>query len=254
MEQNKKLSKIHFSVMLPLALLALLFSCSSDKEEINNDTELQLPVLGTCASVTPLNNLTIENGTNGPIFHYNSHNGGTIDISLSNGIIIKHQDYPNLTLEFWGDLYVNGVRKTSANHENLNGKHIKDRFGSRRTIIFPDGTKITFVAKDEYEELLFVSIYDGPEVHHINALCGKVEYSNSNFEIATAMDNLEADGETGTFEITATGLMYSNIYVEDVAGNKVANVYPLGSLSRDNPNQVNDYFDDPRLGHSKLGH
>jgi len=246
MKQNKFL----FNAVTFFFAIMLILSCSDDDEK-TEDPQIQLPVLGSCVSVAPSSNLTIENGANGPIFHFTSRNSAKIDIDFTNGITLRSTEYSNFSLEYWGDLEVNGVRKTSANHENLNGKHLKDRFGSRRTIIFPDGTKITFVAEGEYQRLLFVSIYDGPDIVHINALCEKVEYSNSNFEIATALDNLEADGETATFEITATGLIYSNIYVENVPGEKISNIYPLGSLLLANPNQVNDLFDDPRIAHTK---
>ena len=77
-----------------------------------------------------------------------------------------------------------------------------------------------------------------------------MEYSGQSAFVAKSLDDAEADGETATFELTATGLLLYNIYHEDEPGNKVYERVMLGELSRSQPNMVNDYFDDPRLGHT----
>lgn len=165
-------------------------------------------------------------------------------------IIITHDNYPGFKLEFWGGLTVGGETRTSANHENLNGKHIKDRLALRRTIIFPDGAKITFVAADTAAQLLSISIYDGTEYHRINPTCHALEFSVSDVCNVQNLDNAEADGETGTFEFTSTGLILYNSYTEDTPGNKINNRVNLGELETASPSLVRDYFDDPRLGHT----
>ena len=45
-------------------------------------------------------------------------------------------------------------------------------------------------------------------------------------------------------------LYFFNTYTENELGNKVIERVDLGSLNSINPNQVNDLFDDPRLGHT----
>jgi hypothetical protein len=75
-------------------------------------------------------------------------------------------------------------------------------------------------------------------------------YSAVDQRITTLLDQAQADGETSTLEITQTGLLYVTIYTEDQPGNKIMNRVELGSLVNGKPNQVNDLFDDPRLGHT----
>lgn len=107
------------------------------------------------------------------------------------------------------------------------------------------------VAASEAGALISISIYEGGEAHHINANCNNQnvpEYSGIKESMAKQLDDAEADGETGTFEFTPTGLLYENIYTENTPGNKVGNRVPLGELEHDNPTKVNDLFDDPRLG------
>ena len=98
---------------------------------------------------------------------------------------------------------------------------------------------------------LSLSIYDGSQVHHINLTCGVLEYSNaSSADLARRMDEAEADGEAGGFEITDTGLIFFNLYTEDEPGRKVENRYDLGELDRNAPDQVKDHYEDPRLGNT----
>ena len=82
------------------------------------------------------------------------------------------------------------------------------------------------------------------------ATCNTVSESTTTGSLAAQRDNEEADGETSTIEITATGLTWANIYTENTPGNKVNEYVLLGKLVLANPNQVNDFYDDPRLGHT----
>lgn len=212
-----------------------------------NSGEEPLPVFGTCQAVPAKGHLSYTN-PGGP-YTFRTNGGGTITISELGQIIIKHDNYPGFSIEFWGG-DANPANKMSASHENLNGKHIKDRERTRRTFIFPDGAKITFAAPPPFQPLTFISIYDGAEVHHINPVCNTVEYSAVNASIAQQLDDAEEDGETSTIEISAEGLLWNNIYTEDSPGNKVMNLVPLGELRRDSPSLVRDFYDDPRLGHT----
>lgn len=230
------------SIFPVLAILAI--SCSDDDGEKPSD---KFPIFGTCNGVTAKGRMTEKTDAGKKTFHYITNNGGTVDIDITNGIIFRYDDYANFKYESWGSVTVGSGIQISANHENLNGKHIKDRVGTRRSIIFPDGAKVTYVSQGEQEPLISISIYDGDETHYINTACNTLEYSSPNSKFAQQLDDAEADGETATFEITATGLLFSSIYVENVAGNKVPAEYPIGELFLDNPTQVNDYYDDERL-------
>ena len=88
-----------------------------------------------------------------------------------------------------------------------------------------------------------VAISNGPK-------CNKVEYSAISQAETTRLDNEEADGETSTFEITDTQVIYKTIYKEDKAGEKKTEDQKLGELNRDTPTEVRDFYDDPRLGHT----
>ncbi len=224
--------------------LFLLFTHCKKK---TND---ELPVLNTCKSVEAKAGLrSLGNG----LYEYQSGGGVTIKINRGNieGLTITLTDvsYPNqITYQLWG--ITDESEQYATMHENLNGKHIKDRMGSNRTIFFPDGTKLTCVAAGPNKSVTAISIYDGPNVHHLNITCDKVEYSGSDETIAKRLDAIQPDGETSTYELTSTGLMFYNIYTEDTPGNKVEQRINLGSLNNDNPKQVNDLYDDPRLAHT----
>lgn len=225
-----------------LVLLLSVFCISCKKEN-----KPEPPEFGTCQEVTAKGHLT--KGSSSGSFIYRTNGGGTITISELGQIVITHDNYAGFKLEFWGG-DANPSGKHSASHENLIGKHIKDRIDTRRTIIFPDGAKITFAAPPPFQPLTFISIYDGAEVHRINPGCNTVEYSVIDAAMAKKLDDAEEDGEASTFEFTTTGLLWVNIYTENTPGNKIMNRVLLGELERNNPTNVRDYYDDPRLGHT----
>jgi hypothetical protein len=226
-----------------LALLLSIAACKKDKDKEPSDQ--------SCVAVAAAGRIKFEAATE--TYTFRTSGGGHIKVALGSSlsflaVTISHEGYANFKIELWGDTLVNGVKKTSANHESLNGKHIKDRFGSRRTIIFPDGAKITLVADGEYGPLRSISIYDGAESHRINPACNVLVKSATNATMAKQLDDEEVDGETASFEITATGLLYFHLYKEETPGNKAGPRFNLGELFLNKPNQVNDYYDDPRLG------
>lgn len=236
---KKNNMKRHFLYPLMFILL-VLFSCKKNKEENKG------PELGTCKPVPATGSLSQASAT--APFVYKTADGWTITIKLRDYIRVEHDTYSQYNLELWGVLETGEL---SGNHENLNGKHLKDRLTNKRSIILPGGTKITMHVKGSfYSQLTMVSIYDGAAAHHINALCGVLEYSGSNIAISQQLDNQQADGETASFEISDNGLLFVNIYNEDSPGNKITERVLLGELFKSNPTRVNDYFDDPRLGHT----
>lgn len=220
----------------------LLFSCKKESVKKNLDLE-------SCAAQTPTGHLSYNSATG--IYTYNTHGGGTITINLKNNILVNHSGYPGFKFEMWelvvpspGDTLFGGA------HENINGKHIKDRLGLNRTILFPDGSKLTMRAVNSDKHMASISIIDGDEAHHINGTCSTLNLSVVDPDIAQELDEAVADGETSTFEISATGLLFVTIYQEDTHGNKVANRYVLGELEKANPNLVRDFYDDPRYQHT----
>lgn len=231
---------LSFSSLLGLALL--FAACKKDKEE----TE-KLPVFGTCEPVTAKGHLSLASPA-GP-YTFKTSGGINIVIDPTTHMTITHDDYPAFKLELWGLSDI--TNRLCGNHESLNGKHVKDRSGTRRTILFPDGAKMTMFADGAYANpLLSISIYDGAESHYLNMTCLTLEYSSINAEIAQQLDNAEADGETATVEFSATGALFVNIYTENVAGDKVMNRVPLAELIWAEPSTVRDHYDDPRMGHT----
>jgi hypothetical protein len=226
---------------------SFLLFCSCKK----NNTEEALPVLGTCQSVAPTAELKLIDAQT---YQYESAGGAVIQIKRFSRenmqIILTYKAYPNFKYEFWGGAEPGML--SPASHENLNGKHIKDKLGVNRTVIFPDGTKMTYVATAAWYMggITAISIYDGAMVHHLNIECFKLEYSSVNENIAKRLDDMQADGETSTFDITETGLLFYNIYNEEKPGNKQEERVELGRLNKNIPHQVNDLYDDPRIGHT----
>lgn len=218
-----------------------LFSCG--KDTVIDDKKDQLLVFGTCEGVPAKGRLS-ESAADSTITYITSSGGKIVMDHKRLVITITHKDYINFRLQFWGSIDKNGKKVYGGNHENLNGKHIEDRESNRRSLIFPDGAKITMIAIGY--ELLSVTIYDGQECHHINTACNNMlEYSSATSTITQQLDDAEPDGETGTFEITATGLLFYNIYTETTLGVKVEKHVPLGEIFKDRPTTVNDYYDDP---------
>ena len=109
------------------------------------------------------------------LFTFASSGGGYIVFEVGGAINIRHRDYPNFEIQFWG-----GQKYHTFDHENLNGKHIKDWLGDRRTILFPDGAKMTLVVAGTGQDRRAVSltIYDGPQVHRFDLQTGALEFSS----------------------------------------------------------------------------
>jgi hypothetical protein len=233
----------HFTkvVMVAMILLAINFSCKNEDEQ---EPLEQLPVFGTC-KVVAVNGRLSQSATDNT-FTYVTNGGGSIHI---NGftITITHKDYPQFKIEFWGE-----------GHENLNGKHIKDWEGTRRSFVFPDGAKLTMISSSAKELFHSLTIYDGQQCHHINTSCNPsnkgssntLEYSSANSKFTKRLDDAEPDGETGTFKITSTRFLYNNIYNETSSGQKVEKEVPLGESYFDNPKLTTDFYDDPRLANT----
>lgn len=235
--------------LVSIALFLTLNACKKDNDNVK--VEEPMPKLGTCQPVATSNGL-IDNGDGS--YEYKSQAGVTIKIHRDpskGGLTITctsvNFSHP-FTYQMWGDGSTND--EFPATHENLNGKHLKDRIGKNRTIIYPEGVKITCEAIDSIRSMTAISIYEGSNAHHFNVKCGVIEYSASNGNVAKYFDEMQPDGETTTYEIIGDELMFYNIYTENEVGKKIENRVNLGSLIRGKTTQVNDLFDDPRLGHT----
>ena len=229
------------TLSLSAGLLSLVFAipaCKKDKGAAKDE----LRGFGSCQPVSAKGNLTYSANT-GYIFR--TSGGGIITIDLKKFVTVTDDNYPGFKFVMSGGSEMNGQLVYSYIHEYLNGKHIKDRSGSRRTIVLPDGAKVTMIADGRQGALQSISIYNGSETHHINVTCNTLEYSSANSAAAPGLDDDEADGETSTYEISSTGLILVNIYLEDTPGDKVMNRVLLGELYRDSPTKVDDYYDDP---------
>ncbi len=228
--------------------LLVIFFISCTKKDKPAGEELRL---GTCSAVTPIAGLTQAGIADSLV--YRTSDGGIIVIRPDLSMAVRHEQYTGFKLEFWGIEVVNGSSKLVANHENLNGKHIKDKESGSRSVILPDGAKLTIRGGSNYLDLIrSVSIIDGNISHHFSFSCNQVvlEHSATSPALAQALDDLEADGEASALEFTTEGLLWVNIYVENSTGTKVYNRVPLGEIIRANPTLVRDYYDDPRLGHT----
>lgn len=154
--------------------------------------------------------------------------------------------------EMWGS------GSGGTGHENLNGKHIKDNMGGARTILLPDGTIVTVLLSTVpgTNTINSFSIYDGDQSHRLTS--SPDGNGNPNTVIMSAGlrragERAEADGETCRILDTPTGMYYENIYIQSVPDAQPVpqEAVPLGRTGGPaNPNQVNDYYDDPRLSYT----
>ena len=141
-------------------------------------------------------------------------------------------------------------------HENLQGKQIKDCATDRRTILLPGDTMVTFflakkLPSDAGPTIQTVSIYDDDQSHRINLHTVSIESSST---LTRAGEATEPDGETARIWDTGAGFYLENIYTESTSSNGQPlpqQAVPLGrTYGPAQPNRVDDFFDDPRLGHT----
>ncbi|MEW6280985.1 MAG: hypothetical protein AB1758_20395, partial [Candidatus Eremiobacterota bacterium] len=143
----------------------------------------------------------------------------------------------------------NKVEQSGDPHEHVNGKHIKDWDGKARSIILPDGTKITMNASGPHGVTEHTSIYDGTQNVQIDNRSNTVESRSFNPWDTAGRERTQMDGETAYMGYGQDGsLIYRNIYKQNENGQ----VIPFfQDLARTRPGGgVVDLFDDPRLGHT----
>ncbi|WP_161392378.1 hypothetical protein [Croceibacterium xixiisoli] len=192
--------------------------------------------------------------TSGGQFEYRSRSGMWVMKLDKHTITLTRLvgDKAHFTWEVWGDP-----------HENLNGKHIKDWEVTSRTLMMDDGTKITMHADGPQHVVHTTSIYDGAQSHEIGNAGNVLRHSCVNATVARERETREWDGETAQLVLLPTdksaigGLLVQNIYTETapaVGSLPLRSFLPvlLGSTGEPdvNPNQINDYYDDPRLSYT----
>lgn len=186
-------------------------------------------------------------------FLFTASDGWSISV-LHEVITIRGPQHPDY-VEFWG---ISNLGELSGNHENHNGKHVKDRLGDRRSVRLPSGALMTMVSEGLYDPMLTLSIYEGSQSHTIDMRTRKLTHSCSgSASTAVAREEAEADGETASLMYKPDGAtLFTNEYTQDVSSSGV----PLGKVfveqplsetgGPSNPNQINDFYDDPRLPHT----
>lgn len=100
-------------------------------------------------------------------------------------------------------------------HEYLDGKHVKDWQGKDRSVILPDGTKITMNADSPQGLVKGLSIYDGDRNIQVDNLNNKVTHQSMNSWDTRSREAWQADGETAIVSYGRDGINYSNLYNQD---------------------------------------
>jgi hypothetical protein len=163
------------------------------------------------------------------------------------------------TITVTDPLGLNKVEHWGDPHENLNGKHIKDWAGNvawdgtRRTIELGDGSRVTLEAYGAQGVVFRTSLYDGARNVQVDNCRNRVVHASSDPVDTATRDQLQYDGEIASFTTdAATGIAtYENLGNEDAGFQYVATPQLLGTTGGyANPNNVRDFFDDPRLGHT----
>lgn len=175
-------------------------------------------------------------GPAGTPLGYTTSGGWRIAMNLST-ITVTSPDGLG-TYQYWGH-----------SHENLNGKHLKDWLGTHRTMILPGGAMITLVADGPQGVVESVSIYDVDQTHKIDTTNNSITMSLMAVRVG---ESAEPDGETMRIWHIGNGRYYAeNIYHQEASGDTQQEAVPLGTTGGDAaPNQVNDLYDDKRLGHT----
>lgn len=136
-------------------------------------------------------------------------------------------------------------------HENINGKHVKDFLGTRRTVLFDD-VVLTFTTAAT-GGVDHVSLYDATHGWQIDNLTNTVISTTTDATATATAEAAQADGETGRLMNNPGCVMrFDNVWQQDADGGaKVEETTPIGETGGvENPTQVRDYYDDPRLGHT----
>lgn len=187
-------------------------------------------------------------------YEYTTSDGWRIRIARYVVTVIEPAGHD--ALSFWGGPVAPAA--FASDHENLNGKHIKDRFGKNRSVLLPSGALLTMVSEGVGQPVLTLSIYEGGQSHTFDMQPMTLIHTRTgDAATASAREQAEADGETASLSILPNGsTVFTNIYTQDESptGQPLVKVWesvPLGTTGGyANPKQINDLFDDPRIAHT----
>lgn len=200
----------------------------------------QCPPSSCCPPCRPPQGQLCQQGGEGKPIEYKTSGGYTVKVDKHTITVTDPQGKNNV--QHWGDP-----------HENLNGKHIKDWEGKQRSLILGDGTKITMTAQGPHGVTESMSIYDGRQNVQIDNNQNKITHHSMSPWDTMLRERRQYDGETAIFRTNdQTGAAtYSNVYTQD-NNFQVTHAYrQLGSTGGySNPSQVQDFYDDPRIGHT----
>ena len=224
--------------------IATISATSEGKTGTIQLTVNPLPAL-SCASTVPTGRLTRPNP--GGSYLYTTQSGWKIELTPT-WILTMTEPQAHSKVEWWGT----PSGGLALSHENMNGKHIKDWLGSRRSMELPGNALITVQAGGT-PATGHVSIYDGTESHRIDLPGFTVSRSCA---IARFEEDLEHDGETSRVFDDGTGFVYDGIYQQGASGTgaplqKAFQLIPFARTFFAQPNTTNDFYDDPRIGHTE---
>lgn len=242
--------------ILPIMLLAISSVWASDTQPNKVAVDSSSTPISAAAAATECPPFLFRNsfepgnlaqpGGVGTLIRYVTGGGYSVQIDLHT--ITIHDPTTKNKVEHWG-----------TQHENLNGKHIKDWGGAdgwdgaRRTVVLGDGTKVTMESTGPLALTTVTSIYNGQQNVQIGNSTNTVIHYGVNLADTVALEAAQHDGETSQFLTNKiTGVSdYKTIYNEDASFQIVPFNVQLGTSGGcANPNNVNDYFDDPRIGHT----
>lgn len=238
------------------AVLILLAGCGDSAPDTSGTADARVVSDASAldaggVALDPLTCAAASGGPAGAVYTYTTTGGWRVTVNRFTVTLARPGDADKI--ESWGAGAAEGTQ-----HENLNGKHIKDWIGTtgRRTFRLPDGAVVTLRTCPGHV-LAFASVYDGAHTRRVSAETNAVLFSSDDAAVATRLEALEADGETARVYVNdADGVSYENIHEQTVlpdgsAGPVVPGVLPLGETGGpQNPTRVRDYYDDPRLGHT----
>ena len=153
------------------------------------------------------------------------------------------------------------VENSGDPHEYVNGKHVKDWEGKQRSIVLPDGTKITMGADSPNGVVTNTSIYDGDQNIQIQNKDNDITSRSFNPYDTRMREAYQYDGETARISYNRDGgINYTNMYTQDQNFGMRSNYKDIASTSDPKwwqrpfmpfwgigQQSVKDRYDDPRL-------
>lgn len=153
------------------------------------------------------------------------------------------------------------VENSGDPHEYVNGKHVKDWEGKQRSLVLPDGTKITMGATAPNGVVTNTSIYDGDQNIQIKNEGNEVTSRSFNPYDTRMREAYQYDGETARISYNRDGgINYTNMYTQDENFGVRSNYKDIAATSDpkwyERPfmpfmgvgqQRTRDFYNDPRL-------